>query len=78
MIIDKYDKKNLSKPNTNEQSKYQILNTNEKTKYQILNEPKQTMVKPREPPAVEKPHISQIGMLPQVVIFVNFFFVNFF
>ena len=26
------------------------------------------MVKPREPPAVEKPHISEIGMLPQVII----------
>ena len=27
----------------------------------------QTMVKPREPPAVEKPHISDIGMMPQVL-----------
>ena len=32
--------------------------------------PNQTMVKPREPPAVEKPHISEIGMLPQVKIII--------
>ena len=29
----------------------------------------QKMVKPIEPPAVEKPHISDIGMQPQVILY---------